>query len=168
MTTRRPALAAALALSLGALACDPVQDDAIAALGPEAPGVPRGPLHRPGQPCVVCHAEGATAVRFTIAGTVYETSSGQVASVGTTVNLTDANDASASLTTNAAGNFYATPSQYSPTFPIQTNVIAANGKGATMATLIEGNGTAEPQGGGCASCHFDPAGADSPGHVYLQ
>src|SRR5207249_3431097 len=40
----------------GAIACgDPVHDDAVAALGPEAPGVRPGPTPRPGQPGLTCH-----------------------------------------------------------------------------------------------------------------
>ena len=40
----------------------------------EAPGVRRGPLHRPGQPCLLCH-DGALGdpQRFTVAGTVFQT-----------------------------------------------------------------------------------------------
>jgi hypothetical protein len=146
-------------------ACDPVHDDAKAALGPEAPGVRRGPLHRPGQPCLVCH-DGATGdpQRFTVAGTVYETPGERSPSVGATVSLVDVNGSATSLISNAAGNFYATPGQYDPTFPIQATVEGPAGQTVHMETLIEGNGTVEPNGG-CASCHFDPAGANSPGHV---
>jgi hypothetical protein len=147
--------------------CDPVHDDAIAALGPEAPGVRRGPLHRPGQPCLLCH-DGALRdpQRFTVAGTVYETSSGQVVSVGASVILTDANALRTQLPTNAAGNFYATPREYDPTFPIQVTVTGPSGQTVYMRTLVEGNGTVEPNGG-CASCHFNPQGPNSPGHVSI-
>jgi hypothetical protein len=161
---RRPAsIALMAALALGA--CDPVHHDAIAALGPEAPGVRRGPLHRPGQPCLLCH-DGAIGdpQRFTVAGTVYQTPGEKVASVGATVALSDAKGSSFRLKTNAAGNFYATPSEYDPTFPIQVEVQGPGGETVHMQTLIEGNAAVEPNGG-CASCHFDPAGPDSPGHV---
>jgi hypothetical protein len=146
-------------------ACDPVHDDAIAALGPEAAGVRRGPLHRPGQPCLLCH-DGAVGdpQRFTVAGTVYDTPSAQVASVRASVVLVDANAVRFQVLTNAAGNFYATPSEYDPTFPIQAAVTGPAGQTAPMQTLIEGNGTVEPNGG-CASCHFDPSGRNSPGHL---
>src|SRR5450432_160855 len=43
---------------------DPVHDTAVSALGPEAPGVPKGPLHRPGQPCVLCHGPQGSATTF--------------------------------------------------------------------------------------------------------
>ena len=54
------------------LSCDPVHDDAVSALGGETPGIPRGPLHRPGQPCLVCH-DGASGdpAAFSMAGTVF-------------------------------------------------------------------------------------------------
>lgn len=145
--------------------CDPVHDDTVAALGPEAPGVRRGPLHRPGQPCLVCH-DGALGdpQRFTVAGTVFTTPATRDGAQGAVVTITDVNGWSINLTANAAGNFYATPSQYDPTFPLQTRLRGPSGETATMQTLIEGNGTVEPNGA-CASCHFDPAGPSSPGHV---
>ena len=168
MTHPATLVLAACAVALAAwAACDPVHDDAIAALGPEAPGVRRGPLHRPGQPCLLCH-DGATGdpQRFTVAGTVFETSGALVAAPGATVALLDAHGSGTQLTTNAAGNFYATPGQYDPTFPIQVTVQGTGGQTVHMQTLIAGNGTVEPDGA-CASCHFDPAGPSSPGHVCL-
>ncbi len=162
--------AAAIALRLAVLAsaaCDPVHADAVAALGPEVPGVRRGPLHRPGQPCLLCH-DGAFGdpQRFAVAGTVYETPGEKFAAVGADVVLVDAKGATTSLRTNAAGNFYATPSTYDPTYPMQVTVQGPSGETARMHTLVEGNGTVEPNGA-CASCHFDPPGPSSPGHVYL-
>jgi hypothetical protein len=158
---------ASLVTLMAAGACDPVHDDAIAALGPEAPGVRRGPLHRPGQLCLLCHdGELGDPQRFTVAGTVYETSGGHAAAVGASVVLVDAHGSATQLQTNAAGNFYATPNQYDPTFPIQVTVQTPSGESVRMQTLVEGNGTVEPNGG-CAGCHFDPPGANSPGHVCL-
>ena len=166
MNCRSSGTLSAALLALWALAaCDPVRDDAIAALGPEAPGVRRGPLHRPGQPCLLRH-DGAIGdpQRFTVAGTVFETPGDKLAAVGTDVSLVDSKTASITLQTNAAGNFYATASQYDPSFPIQVSIQGAGGEVVRMQTLIEGNGTVEPNGG-CASCHFDPPAQDSPGHV---
>jgi len=151
------------------LGCDPVHDDAIAALGPEASGVRRGPLHRPGQPCLLCH-DGATGdpQRFSVAGTIFESAGSLVPVVGATVVVTDATGSTKTLpATNAAGNFYVTPSQYDPTFPVQVMVHGPSGQVVTMQTLIEGNGTVLPNGA-CASCHFDPSGPSTPGHVCLQ
>jgi hypothetical protein len=157
-----------VATLLGAVvACDPVVDDAVAALGPEAPGVRRGPLHRPGQPCLLCH-DGSLGnpQRFTVAGTVFQTTGALQAAPNVSVNVVDATGAAVSLSTNAAGNFYATPGQYDPTFPLQIS-LTTNGLTVPMQTLVEGNGTVEPNGA-CASCHFDPAGPNSPGHVAVR
>ncbi len=157
-----------LALLLAALpACDPVVDDARAALGPETPGVRQGPLHRPGQPCLLCHdGDLGDPQRFTIAGTVFQTNGARDAAQNVTVNVVDATGASVALSTNAAGNFYATPGQYDPTFPLRVSLSYGGGT-VQMETLVGGNGTVEANGA-CASCHFDPAGPSSPGHVALR
>jgi len=148
-------------------ACDPVVDDAVAALGPETPGVRQGPLHRPGQPCLLCH-DGALGdpQRFTVAGTVFQTTGARNAAPNVTVNIVDATGATIGLSSNAAGNFYATPGQYDPTFPLRIS-LTSDGLTVQMETLVEGNGTTLPNGA-CASCHFDPAGPTSPGHVALR
>jgi hypothetical protein len=164
--TPTPVLAALLALACSS-GCDPVHDDAVAALGGEAPGVGHGPTHRPGQPCLLCH-DGAfrDPPRFTVAGTVFRTPGDRIAVVGATVTVVDARGATIDLETNSAGNFYSTPGQYEPTFPLQVSIRAPGGPVVHMQTLIEGNGTIEPNGA-CASCHFYPPGPSSPGHVYL-
>ncbi len=149
------------------VACDPVHDNAKAALGGEVDGVPHGPLHRPGQPCIVCH-DGALGdpPRFTIAGTLYETPGAKVPVEGATVVVTDVNDAGARLETNSAGNFYAHATDYDPTFPVIATVVGPQGQVVKMQTLILGNGSIEPNGA-CASCHFDPAGPNATGHLCL-
>ena len=51
---------------------DPVHDEQVAALGPEPAGESPGPLHRPGQPCLVCHGGlGPAHQSFSVAGTVF-------------------------------------------------------------------------------------------------
>ena len=35
--------------------CDPVHEAQKDAIGGDTPGVPNGPLHHPGQACIVCH-----------------------------------------------------------------------------------------------------------------
>jgi len=162
------ALAGGVALAVAG-GCDPVHDDAIAALGPEAPGVRQGPLHRPGQPCLLCH-DGALGdpQRFTIAGTIYETLGATTPSVGATVVVTDATGVSHELpATNAAGNFYVTPSPLDPAFPLQVTVRGPQGQNVVMQSLVLGNGGVEPNGG-CAGCHTDPPGRASPGRVCIQ
>jgi len=161
---------AAIALSVALLAspgCDPVHSDAVAALGPEAPDVHTGPTHRPGQPCLVCHDGGfGDPPRFTLAGTVYETPDAKVGVNGAMVTLVETDGYTTQWTTNEAGNFYVTPDQYQPTFPLQATIQAPGGPAVHMQTLIGGNSTLAPNGA-CSSCHFDPVGPNSPGHLSL-
>jgi hypothetical protein len=154
------ALAALTALSAG---CDPVKSDAINALGGETPGVRNGPLHRPGQPCTLCHdGEIGDPPAFSVAGTIYETPADASVAAGATVSMLDSVDAGYEAGTNSAGNFYVTPGQWSPRFPIVRVVVSSVG-GGTVVTMQSDVG----RNGSCATCHFDPAGLDSPGHVYL-
>ena len=64
---------AAVLLAAAVVACvDESHELQVQALGGEAPGVSPGPLHRPGQPCLVCHGEpGPASHKFVMAGTVY-------------------------------------------------------------------------------------------------
>jgi hypothetical protein len=134
-------LGAGLLLGI-ALACgDPTHDDAVAALGPEAPGVQPGPTHRPGQPCLTCHGgSGPGNATFSVGGTVFETERlplpdggappvsaplvGATVQLSDSSELTDASDASTSstatftTTTNGVGNFFVLASQWTPVFPL--------------------------------------------------
>jgi hypothetical protein len=140
--------------------CDPVNDAAIAALGPEAPGVPRGPLHRPGQPCILCHSGNfRDPPGFSVAGTVFVNASDTTPAVDAGVLLRDSLDASYQATTNAAGNFYVLPSQFTPTYPMKVEVDYADVKVQMTANV--------GRDGSCAKCHVDPASSSSPGHVYI-
>ncbi len=159
MRTAIFALAPLLAALTGS--CDPVHDDAKAALGGEAPGVPPGPLHRPGQPCLLCH-DGASGdpPAFTLAGTIFVDANTLTAEPGATVTLLGADGKSATATTNEVGSFYLTPDQFTPKVPVHVESVALGGDSITMHSHIGGNGS-------CAGCHVDPAGPDSPGHVYF-
>lgn len=159
----RPYLGAlgVIALLAGA-SCDPVHDDAKSALGGETPGVRRGPLHRPGQPCLVCHdGEFGDPGAFTVAGTVYFDAGDTTPVVGATVTLQSADGTMASVLTNAAGNFYLTSGQYVPSYPVHVNGVTLGPVSVAMHSHIGGNGS-------CAGCHVDPPGPDSPGHVYID
>jgi hypothetical protein len=158
MSLARNLLASAVLLATG---CDPVHSAAVAALGGEAPGVRRGPLHRPGQPCELCH-DGAFGdpQEFIVAGTIFLRSSGLEGVGEAAVALTDAVGSKYVASTNAAGNFYVVPSEWSPLYPIQSIVVSYTDLSATMYTDI-GRQTS------CATCHFDPPGANSPGHIAL-
>src|SRR5262245_52180936 len=82
---------AAAAMLLGLAACeDPVRDNRIDALGPEEPGIPEGPLHRAGQPCLACHnGEGPGENVFSVAGTVYQTNEELNPLPGAVLHFTD-------------------------------------------------------------------------------
>lgn len=132
---------------------DPVHDEAVADLGPEAPGVPQGPLHRPDQPCLVCHGD------MSVAGTVHAVLGYAAPLANVTVTLTDAQDAGASATTNDAGNFYIEKATWQPVFPLHATIALGN-VNVVMNTEIGRNGS-------CADCHVAPATRISAGLVYL-
>jgi hypothetical protein len=157
-----PSRAALAALGCAfALACNPVLDDQISALGGEKQGVPRGPNHRPGQPCTLCH-DGALSdpPAFSVAGTVFQDANGTAPLSGIEVQMVDVTGAKHSELTNAAGNFYVSPKTYQPIYPMKVTLL----QGQTSVTMQSHVGWA----GGCAICHKDPAGPDSPGHVYFN
>jgi hypothetical protein len=155
------ALLLALAAAFAFAGCqDPVHENEVAALGNEAPGVSPGPTHRPGQPCLVCHGgEGPGNPQFAIAGTVYQVPTATIGMNGATVKATDVNKSSASATTNSVGNFYIAASDYSPTYPVDVEI----DDGQVQTKMLTHIG----RDGACASCHFDPPGPTTPGHVYL-
>jgi hypothetical protein len=142
-------------------ACNPVVDNAVDDLGGEAPGVHPGPQHRPGQPCLLCH-DGSLGnpPEFSVAGTVFQTPSANHPASRALVELQNADGSAFETTTNSAGNFYLQPSMFKPKFPLQVKV-RYQGEEVTMHSTIGREGA-------CAGCHSDPAGPDSPGHVYVQ
>ena len=148
-----------LALPVAALGgcSDPVVGDAIAALGPEIEGVPEGPLHRPGQPCNLCH-DGGEARVFALAGTVFATSDSLVAAPANEVRLVDSLGATFTATTNCAGNFFVLPEDFFPKYPVWVTVARGEAE-IEMESPIGGEGA-------CASCHEDPVGPGAVGHVY--
>ena len=148
-------------LLVGLVACDPVHDDAVAALGGEPSGEHPGPEHRPGQPCLLCHdGKLGDPQQFSLAGTVFLQPTGTDGVDRATVQLKGADGSEYELGTNRAGNFYVSPNRYTPKFPLEVKVDFA-GETTTMHTLIGREGS-------CAGCHADPASADSPGHVYVR
>jgi len=157
--TRR-GLATCLAFMTAQIACDPVHQNEIDALGGEMPGVPHGPLHRPGQLCLVCH-DGALGDpgEFSVAGTVFLRPSDREPADGARVTLQGSDGSSFAIVANAAGNFYVEPGRWTPTFPMQTSIIW-QGTTVPMHTNVGRDGS-------CASCHLDPASSDSSGHIYV-
>jgi hypothetical protein len=148
------------ALFAGPSCADPTHDRAVAALGGEAPGVPEGPLHRSGQPCVTCHGDsGPASSEFTLGGTVYALFRQNVPAAGAVVRIEDITGKTLSVLTNAAGNFWVTPSQWVPTYPIQMKV--------TLGNVSKQMTTHVGRAGSCADCHREPPSQTSPGHVYI-
>ncbi|HVU04762.1 MAG TPA: hypothetical protein VHE30_23580 [Polyangiaceae bacterium] len=153
-----------LLLGLLLSACsDPVHDDRVSKLGGETPGIPAGPRHRAGQPCLVCHSGmGPGEAEFSFAGTVYQTDDAKVPLEGAIVHLVDAAGKKHEVGTNCAGNFFVMRTDYEPTWPVFVKVIY----GHVGSTPIE-----RPMGspiyreGSCAGCHVDPPGIEAVGHV---
>lgn len=148
------------ALALAAASCgDPVPDSEINALGSENPTIPPGPLHRAGQPCLLCHHDGGKAPAFTLAGTVYVNATSGKALANADVIILDSVQAIFHASTNCAGNFYVRPTEFVPTYPVWFSVRAA-GKQRDMDT-------ASYREGSCAACHTKMIGPASAGPVYL-
>jgi hypothetical protein len=150
---------ALLLIVLATAACtDPVRQQAIAALGGEAPGVEPGPLHRPGQPCLVCH-DGGEVSSFSVAGTVYARAGGTMPVAKVTVELLDADARLWKAVTNCAGNFFVRPDQFQPRYPLWVT-LAVGEERLDMESPVFRDGS-------CASCHGDPKGPASAGHAYF-
>jgi mono/diheme cytochrome c family protein len=162
----RRALALLLMLAAPVACMDPVHDDAVKALGPEAPGVPEGPLHRPGQPCVTCHGgEGPADAEFSLAGTVYLLQYQAVAAPNVKVVIEDIDGVGGTVTTNQAGSFWVNADQWRPKYPLELSVRYGN-----LTTSMNGN---VGRAGSCADCHqlkagsMSGAGPTSSGHIYV-
>jgi hypothetical protein len=159
-----------IALSLLTLVscADPVQNAEREALGPEDPSVPRGELHRPGQPCLVCHDD------FSLAGTVYYEDR-TTPFDGAQVSFVDAAGNTFQTSTNSAGNFIVRKSDFVPVFPIGAYT-DSNGNAVIGVTVTgsDPNNAAQMithigRDGACASCHSQAgASSSSPGPVYVS
>ncbi len=157
-------------MMLGNACGDPVHDDLVSALGAENPKVPTGPLHRPGQPCMACHGgRGPAKSAFSMAGTVFalidktDPLSGVVVNLKDSVAYPDPNSKGIDTTTNAAGNFFLHSDEFTPAYPVHVKLshpTAPAGAGKVMYSHVGRDGS-------CASCHHDPVGTESPGHIYF-
>jgi hypothetical protein len=148
--------AAVAALALGC--ADPTREEAIAELGPEVGGVPPGPLHRPGQPCLACH-DGHEARRYSMAGTVFRLADAEAPAPGVRVEIVDSLQQRFVAETNCAGSFFVRPEDFTPVYPAWTSLSLGDYRIA-METPIHREGS-------CAGCHAEPAGPDAVGRVYL-
>ncbi len=172
---------ALLALLLAVGCGDPVRSNAIDKLGGEASGVPPGPLHRPGQPCVLCHdGNGPGSMVLLFGGTVYQASETKVPLVGAIVHFRDSAGKDYKTATNCAGNFFVVDGDYEPNWPVFVKVeyaITVNlptgpvtqPLSPTMTSPIyetDGSTVSGLRDRSCANCHSDPAGPSSVGHIY--
>lgn len=157
------AVAAALAWSCS----DPVPDSRAASLGDEHTGVSPGPTHRPGQPCLACHGgDGPASTELSVAGTIFQTAApGSLPLEGATVTIFDATQladggAPRTAVTNKAGNFFVRRTEWSPKYPLHDISVSFTGVATPMHTNVGRDGS-------CGTCHFDPKGPNTHGHVYL-
>jgi len=164
---------AAFGLSAALSGCaNPVQDARIAELGPEDPGVPPSEIHRPGQPCLLCHGpyKGA-GPEMSVAGTIYGYSwdannPDPIPVEGVTIEISDSNGTAPATPpkTNCAGNFYLTTTDYNPSFPLRVAIRypvdgEKDGQRHSMGTRISRDGS-------CGSCHKGAPNQGSPGWVF--
>lgn len=138
---------------------DPSRDAVFESLGPEPPGVPPGPLHRPGQPCLVCHGEAPGISVFSVAGTVYKDRASLAPLGEVEIALVDVKGRTFKAKSNCAGNFFIRPAQFEPAYPL-------------WVTLRLGQVTTEMESpifraGACATCHSGTPASDSAGAVVL-
>ena len=158
---RRLVFASALiaCASLPSTGCgDPVSDEKIAALGGESRGARPGPLHRPNQPCLLCHRVGGLAPAFSVAGTVYKNATSAQALADAEVVLIDSSRTTFVARTNEVGNFYVEPGDLAPKLPVWVSI-----RSGTDAIAMESPMNREAD---CGACHQDPKGPDEAGHVY--
>lgn len=137
---------------------DPLQEEAVASLGGETPGIPEGPLHRAGQDCLVCH-DGTRATELSIAGTIYRLAETEEPVAGALVHFMDLNGATHLAATNCAGNFFVRPGDFTPAYPMWVK-IERSGYEQIMESPVNGDGS-------CAGCHASAARPSSAGRVYL-
>jgi len=158
---------AGILLIVASLSCaaDPVREREIAALGGETPGVPHGPLHRPGQPCGLCHgASGPDNPEFSLAGTLYRSPSSRLPFANATIHFIDSTGEQRKTTSNCAGNFYVRVDDWSPSWPVWSKLEYVDIDGTTRMTEMT---TAIFRETSCSTCHTDPASPSTVGHLYL-
>ena len=154
------ALLVACLLSLAACSSDPVREQRIEQLGPEVTGVPPGPLHRPNQPCLLCHdGDGPGDAVFSVAGTVFKLQQGFEPLPDALVRLVDSQRRHFQTAANCAGNFFVDPHDFDPEYPLWVSI--------EFGSIVIPMSTPIFREGSCASCHGDPASTESAGHVYF-
>ncbi|MBK8258313.1 MAG: hypothetical protein IPK82_37300 [Polyangiaceae bacterium] len=153
---------------------NPVADAAIEALGPEDPAVPQSEIHRPGQPCLMCHGPyKGVEPEMVVAGTIFAypfdlgaEDGNPIPVEGVTLEISDSFGSTPPTTpkTNCAGNFYITKEEWNPAYPLRVAMRYPvegdeDGERVSMGTRISRDGS-------CAGCHEDAPNQGSPGWVY--
>jgi hypothetical protein len=116
------------------------------------------PLMHPGVACIDCHDKHFNAPVLTIAGTIYGDAyidNDCYGTAGAQIEVTDANGAVYTMTSNPAGNFYRQGPVY---FPISAKV-TFNGKEIAMKQTVTT--------GDCNSCHTWNGAQNAPGRILL-
>lgn len=162
-----PCVLGVLAVCFAGAGCkyDPVNSDAIAALGKETPGGP-DEFHRPGEPCGLCHRQGGQADDFSIAGTIFAGPANLIGVDTARIDLVDSNGTSPPpenpVITNCVGNFFVRRTTWDPAYPVAVRVT----KGVSRTMLSEIG-----RASSCADCHKAQLPLRDPtttvDHVYL-
>ncbi|MEW6431229.1 MAG: hypothetical protein AB1730_06935 [Myxococcota bacterium] len=122
-----------------------------------SPGEATGPLMRPGNNCLRCHAAGGEAARkpFSVGGTVFPSGDAGLCDgvEGVTIRVTDTNGKSVTLVSNAVGNFWSAE-------PLEPPLsISAERDGRVLAMPVT------TPTGGCALCHSWPDPVSATGRI---
>ena len=171
MPSRASAFIVWVAVAALSACSDPVHQHQVDALGGEQPGVPEGPLHRPGQPCNVCHGDyGPADLQFAFSGTVYvsiweKDHPEGVALPDAKVKVFDVKGKAYETGTNCAGNFFILKSDYEPTWPVWTSIFYGMMGGQPIEQKMSSPIQRE---GSCATCHADPPSVEAVGRLYMS
>jgi hypothetical protein len=142
---------------------DPLRDEKIDSLGPEQEGFGRGPTHRPGQPCVLCHSDGGPgSPEMSFGGTLFHAPQTGLPFLigGWLVEIADDAGSVVTVPSNRCGNFYLTPDDLDPVFPVRVRVL--DPRSGAPATTMQGRIARE---GACGACHTEPKGPLAAGMV---
>jgi len=178
MNRFRPIIAVlGVATAIGAVAActDPLKDRQIAELGEEQDGFPESPIHRPGQPCVLCHSDyfGAEP-QMVLGGTVFvepeEPGGPLLGAPGYEIRLLDSQGeitGQGLITTNECGNFWVTEEQFQPAYPLRVEVFGPSLADADRSVQISVMSTRIGRDGSCGGCHAEPVSPLSPGAILI-
>ena len=118
-------------------------------------------LMHPGGDCVGCHTREGEGPRYLAAGTIYaavDEADDCFGVAGATVEITDAEGAVWSLTTNDAGNFWIDRDEGPLAFPFRAKVVLDGTEIAMVTPQSEGS---------CASCHTQTGANQAVGRIFV-